>query len=505
MTRSKIILLLALVVLGACKEKERVLPDIEPDPEKPTPRYATGQSFRSNLLGTTIPYDILVPDGYAFDTEKSYPVVYCFHGYGDNNTSWNDEYMRIQAKVESLEARGMIPPMIYVFPMGFKTYFCDRWDGYYPYMTMFATEFVPMVDRMYRTVADRDHRTVIGYSMGAFGAIATAMQHPELFSSCGAMSISMRTDEQYKTESQGAFDNQWGSIFGAAGSTGSARLTEYYKSICPLHQFTEANKDKYSSVNYFITCGDNEKSLLYGNDELHAKMVEAGYDHEYRVGDGGHDAGYWRPALDEILPWFVYLMNGGTDWEHKTRDVEVPAGCEFQADGAFLSQGYVNAGKTEGTAIYLFHKNREEDLIKDAMAILQRSNSLKKYIILPCDVSVKSVADWTDAWESSYTVTARQAIAVGEAGTALVQNQSPFSHLYFENAVIEGDIQANLAAKYYIGHSDNSHSAMSTHALYVACKDAGADFEYRCRDHVKDAREDFLMGFEYIKGNLKGL
>ena len=39
----------------------------------------------------------------------------------------------------------------------------------------------------------------------------------------------------------------------------------------------------------------------------------------------------------------------------------------------------------------------------------------------------------------------------------------------------------------------------------LACKNADVSFEYRCRDHVKDAREDFLMGFEYIKSNLKNL
>ncbi|MBR6001532.1 MAG: esterase family protein [Bacteroidales bacterium] len=505
MTRSKFILLLALALLGACKEKERVLPDIEPDPEKPTPRYATGLTFHSSLMGIPVAYDIMVPDRYAFDTDKSYPVVYCFHGYGDNNTSWNKASMNIQSKVEALERQGLIPPMIFVFPMGYKTYFCDRWNGEYSYMTMFVTEFVPMIDRTYRTIADKDHRTVIGYSMGAFGALATTMQHPEVFSSCGAMSISMRTDEQYKTESQGAFDNQWGSVFGGVGSTGSARLTEYYESICPLHQFTAENLDKYSGARYFITCGDDENSLLYGNDELHAKMVEAGYDHEYRVGNGGHDEAYWRAALDEILPWFAFLMDGGTDWEHKTRTVEVPDDCEFQIDGSFLSQGYINNGKTEGTGIYLFYKGLEKSLVNEAIAILQRGNPMKKYLILPCEVTAKSVADWIGEWDASYTITSRQAIAVGEAGTALIRNQTPFSYLYFENAFIEGDIQPNLSAKYYIGQSDNSQSAKGIHALYVACKDAGASFEYRCRDHVKDAREDFLMGFEFIKGNLKGL
>lgn len=508
MIRNRVIILLltALAVLS-CKH-ERVLPDLDPDdpetPVQPASRYATGQSFKSTLLGTSIPYNILIPEHYATE-DAIYPVVYCFHGYNDDHNSWNGDSMRIQTEIESLERSGKIPPMIYVFPMGYNSYFVNRWNGSYPYMDMFVNEFVPWIDRMYRTIADKEHRAVVGYSMGAFGALATAMQHPETFSTCAALSISMRTDEQYMTESQGAFDNQWGRIFGGEGNTGASRITEYYKSLCPLHQFTTDNIDKYSGVNYFITCGDNEKTLLYGNDDLHVMMLQNGYDHEYRVGDGGHSESYWRPAMREVLPWFKFLMDGRTDWEYTSVMPSVPEDCSFEADGEYLSQGYVNAGETQGTAIYLFHKGLTQEFLKDAIALLQRTYYLKKIIIVPCDVSLKSTDDWISYWEGKHTITARQAIAIGEAGTSLIHGQPPFTYLYFENAKIEGSFTVSSSKKYFISQCDRSEYPEGSNSLYKACKGAGVDFEYRCRNHVNDQRTDFLLGIENIRTNMKGL
>ena len=56
--------------------------------------------------------------------------------------------------------------MIYVMPSGFRSYYVNRLDGNFDYMQMFAEELVPYVDRTYRTLADRGHRAVVGYSMG---------------------------------------------------------------------------------------------------------------------------------------------------------------------------------------------------------------------------------------------------------------------------------------------------------------------------------------------------
>ncbi|MBQ9475307.1 MAG: hypothetical protein IJU69_03525, partial [Bacteroidales bacterium] len=161
-------------------------------------------------------------------------------------------------------------------------------------------------------------------------------------------------------------------------------------------------------------------------------------------------------------------------------------------------------GMTQGTALYLFHKGLDDAVVRDAEAIMQRSNN-KKYVILPCDVTLKSPSEWVTQWEAAYTVTARQAIALGEAGPALIQDQGTFTYLYFENAKIEGTFSVSSSKKYFIGQCDQNEYSAGANALYKACKEGGVDFEYRCRNHVNDAREDLLMGIEFIKANLKGL
>ena len=76
-------------------------------------------------------------------------------------------------------------------------------------MDMFVQELVPHVDKSFRTIADRAHRALTGYSMGGFGAMILAEKHPELFSCSAPLSMSFRTDAQYMTESGSGWDGQW--------------------------------------------------------------------------------------------------------------------------------------------------------------------------------------------------------------------------------------------------------------------------------------------------------
>ena len=492
----------ALITTCACNGKKgRDLPPVDPVPFE---RYNADLSFTSKILGTVIKYDILLPEGYEAGGDKRYPVVYCFHGYGDNNNSWNGTYMHCETKIKSLEAEGL-EPMIYVFPNGFKTYWCDRHDGTFSYMTMFAEEFVPMIDKTYNTVADRDHRALIGYSMGGFGAMATAMKHPELFSMSAPLSMSFRTDAQYMTESQNGWNEQWGKIFGGWGESGEGRLTEYYKSLCPLHQFTAENKDKYSSVHWFLTCGDNEEQLLIANDDLHVMMRDNGYSHEYRVWDGGHSTSYWRGALEEVLPWFSSLMAGNTAWQKTLKEVDLSEECRLNSEGVYESSAYVNAGRKEGTAIYLFHEGLADDILTDAMSILQRGMDNKKIVIFPCDTRRKSASEWVSYFKDLYPAGSSQAIAVGGAGQTVFKCKELFSALYFDNAFLGKDISADKERFYYIGQSDDGPEYESSNALYKSCKKTGSEFEYRCRNQLDDSRLDLLTGFEYIKMNYHNL
>ncbi|MDP4278544.1 MAG: alpha/beta hydrolase-fold protein, partial [Bacteroidota bacterium] len=255
-------ILSTLSVLVSSCDKNADLPD---NPNGTFVRYAKDIALPSKVLGMNVNYSIYLPGDYVKNKTKRYGVVYLLHGYGDNNNSWNDQYLRITSLIDSLEATGTVSPMIYVLPQGFNSYYVNKYDGSFDYMKMFVNELVPYIDKTYRTIADRDHRAVVGYSMGGFGAMVIPSMNPSVFSVSVPLSMSFRTDAQYTTEPADGWNKQWGSIFGGYGLLGEARLTAYYKSLCPLHFFTKASASSFSRMHYFLDCGDDEEQLSVGN------------------------------------------------------------------------------------------------------------------------------------------------------------------------------------------------------------------------------------------------
>ena len=77
-----------------------------------------------------------------------------------------------------------MPPAIVVLPdmwtrFGGSQYINSAGMGRYE--DYLIDEMIPLVDRNYRTLPDRDHRGIMGRSSGGFGAITQAMHHPDVF------------------------------------------------------------------------------------------------------------------------------------------------------------------------------------------------------------------------------------------------------------------------------------------------------------------------------------
>lgn len=494
------ILMFLLVVCSSCScNKERELPD---DGNTGFVRYSSGVSIESKILGRNVNFSILLPSDYVAEGSKRYPVVYMLHGFGDNHTSWNDKWLRIEEKVYELEAKGL-PPMIYIFPEGYTSYYSNKFNGNFSYMDMFIEELIPFVDKTYRTIADREHRATVGYSMGGFGAMVLPLKHPETFGISAPLSMSFRTDEQYMTESQDGWNQQWGSIFGGVGEKDEGRLTDYYKSHCPFYQFTVENLDKLSEVKWFFHCGDDEEQLLIANDDLHVQMRNNGFQYEYRVGDGGHTGSYWRTALNEVLPYIGMQMGGPViNLSHEVETVDI----DLAPDGTFASAGYTNAEEKNGTAFYIAHPGLDEDLVKDIISILQRGVSAKQYMILPCNTSIKSLESWIEGYKHAYhvgkDVSKNQILAIGESGKEAYDLKDGFSRLYFDNADLLDDeilLQADPEKFWYMSQTDDGPYYEDMGGLYKACKKSGAEFQYRVRNGLPDDRNEILEGIETIK------
>ncbi len=52
-------------------------------------------------------------------------------------------------------------------------------------------ELIPLIDRTYRTRADREGRVIAGFSMGGGGAVRLALKHPDLFSAAASWAAAL--------------------------------------------------------------------------------------------------------------------------------------------------------------------------------------------------------------------------------------------------------------------------------------------------------------------------
>lgn len=271
-------------------------------------RIMEGLSMNSKILGQDVKYSIILPDDY-FTSKKSYPVVYLLHGLGDNESAWL-EYGRVSQFADDAVKRGEMVPMIFVIPQGFRNYYVNDYEGKFLYEDMFIKELVPSIDKQYRTIADKEHRATMGYSMGGFGALVLPLKNPEVFTVSVPLSISVRTDEQYMTEDASGWDDQWGRIFGGVGTTGKDRLTAYYKQYSPFHIFAREDLSSLKKLKLYIDNGDDEGTLCRSNEELHILLRDKKIPHEFRVRNGGHEFSYWREALANGLRFISDAFEG---------------------------------------------------------------------------------------------------------------------------------------------------------------------------------------------------
>ena len=132
----------------------------------------------------------------------------------------------------------------------------------------------------------------MGLSMGGGGSTVYAQRHPDMFSSCYAMSAWL--------------DNKMNEV-GRNQKVGD-KLYIVCQSVCEhsaldfLDNADEATIDKLRTVAWFIDCGDDDK-LLELNEDFHRKMKAAKIKCEFRVRDGGHVQEYWHTALRMALPF----------------------------------------------------------------------------------------------------------------------------------------------------------------------------------------------------------
>lgn len=273
--------------------------------------------FPSASLKQDLAYLLYLPPGYDARGAAKYPVLYLLHGRGDKMAAWTN----ITADLDQLIAAGRIPPVIAIMPdapsskrAGYyiDSQFTGSADKKLPpgerVETALTKDLITHVDATYPTKVDRAGRIVAGYSMGGYGALRYSLAHPELFGAVIVLSPAVYfplPPPGSSTREFGAFGN------GPLVFDGEIYTALNYPALIPAFSQREL------PLLMFIAVGDDEQANVDPADASHDLDYEAHtlYNRirrvpliksQFRVVDGGHNWGVWRPAFLEGL---TYIFN----------------------------------------------------------------------------------------------------------------------------------------------------------------------------------------------------
>ena len=213
------------------------------------------EKVKSEIMNKKIPITIILPKEYS--EKEKYSVIYGLHGWGGSFRSF--------ARAKNIKELADKYNVILVFPDG-------NWNSWYinsekkknsNYSTFISQEVVNYVDSKYSTIKERNHRAIIGFSMGGFGAFYNGINK-------------VINNEDYSK----------------------------YNIIDNIGRLKENN----FKTNIIIDVG-NKDFFLEDNRELHKKLNELEIEHTYIERKGKHRKSYWIKSWEIMLEFFSQKFN----------------------------------------------------------------------------------------------------------------------------------------------------------------------------------------------------
>lgn len=246
----------------------------------------------SKIMKMDKKYAVYLPPDYE-TSQRSYPVLYLLHGFGDDQTGWV-QFGEVLTIADEAIKSGNATAMVIVMPdanTGKPGYVNDV-KGDWRYEDFFFQEFMPYIEKQYRIKSDKRYRAIAGLSMGGEGTFIYALHHPELFSSACPLSAATGPATLEETKNY----RLWAGAAGISDADREAYFNKY--SVMKLIESTAA--DQMKSVRWYIDCGDDD-FLYEGNCLVHIALRKKNVPHEFRTRDGGHTWTYWRAALPVVM------------------------------------------------------------------------------------------------------------------------------------------------------------------------------------------------------------
>ncbi len=248
------------------------------------------ENVADNLIGQSGERTIYayLPPAYSEDG-KALPVVYFLHGYDDSSQSFAD---RTKLELDKAFGEKENQFIVVVLDGNIKTggsFYVNspvsgKWEDFV------VNDVVNYIDTNFNTIADCNSRSIMGYSMGGYGAINIALKHPDVFSSVLTFAPGIYAD--------GDINSLWKSWSGWQSVKRS-----YAQAFSP----SDDPEVSYGNIPEFN-----------GTDEDNAIIEQ--WDNGY---------GCWEKKIDEYITNGIYLKGMQLNYSENDEFSWIPNGCIF--------------------------------------------------------------------------------------------------------------------------------------------------------------------------------
>jgi len=235
----------------------------------------------SNILSRDVNYCIDLPADYASSGQR-YPTLYFLHGLFENEQRWEENGGK--EILDGLIRQGKVGRFLMVMPDGGRSFYVDSDNGKNRYEDFFIQEFIPAIDRLYRTIPKQEARGITGVSMGGYGSLHLSMRHSDVFGSASAQSAALvpHLPDPLPTEGRWGF---YARIL--AGAFGSPLNRQCFEENNPLTLAEDPSK--FQNLKLYFDVGDHDRyGFKEGNVLLDQILIQKGFAHQFAVRPGDH-------------------------------------------------------------------------------------------------------------------------------------------------------------------------------------------------------------------------
>ncbi|GAB2538300.1 alpha/beta hydrolase [Brachybacterium huguangmaarense] len=210
------------------------------------------------------------------------PVLYLLHGLSDDCTIWE--------RRTSIERYASEAGIAVVMPEVRRSFYTDEAVGD-AYWTYIAEELPRIVARTFRVSEDPADTFVAGLSMGGFGALKLALNHPDRFGAAASLSgvVDLSATDLFTRSREGHLGRRvWDGrdIAGTVDDIPGLLERAEPGALPPL----------------YLSCG-TEDSLFSQNERVAALADERGHDLTVDFRPGDHTWEFWDAGIQDVLAW----------------------------------------------------------------------------------------------------------------------------------------------------------------------------------------------------------